>query len=40
MDLNIFEKEHFKTLIQFKDYLQFEKSSLVKQNFFFCGRNK
>ncbi|MFC4163591.1 hypothetical protein ACFOWU_08005 [Epilithonimonas zeae] len=30
MDFNIFEKEHFKTLIQFKDYVQFE--NLVSQN--------
>ena len=30
MDLNIFEKEHFKTLIRFKDYLQFE--NLLSQN--------
>ncbi len=30
MDFNIFEKEHFKTLIQFKDYMQLE--NLLSQN--------
>jgi hypothetical protein len=30
MYVNIFEKEHFKTLIQFKDYIKFE--NILQQN--------
>jgi hypothetical protein len=36
MDLNIFEKEHFKTLIKFKDYIQFENNLSQNQIPFFA----